>query len=213
MAQTPQYAGFLFTVWLLFAVSCLADKAPSASIEFTLGPQTQRRHRRSGQYGTSEVVYGPLVPRINGAHNQSELLGRAMPGEPGKDEYGPLITVPGCWFCPPIDIALKTGRALLDALDTATMQRYMRITDDSSLWNKCVFYTASTTKPNPEYLSEKASTWACSKNKLSVWVSKPMISAPILAIAAGQHVQLTQSSKPAPLAKQGHGNQPVREIP
>ncbi len=176
MTQTAPDAVLFLMVWLLFAATCLANKPPSASIELTLGPQTQHRHHTSNQDGIAEVAYGPLVPRINGAQNHSTALRRAPAGAPGQDTYGPLFTVPGCVYCPKQDMLLKTGRDLLASLDTATMQTFMRLRDDDSLNNKCVFYTASTTKPFPAYLSDVTSVWACSKRKLSVWVGNSRIS-------------------------------------
>lgn len=217
MAPTTSNAVLFFVVWLLFAAVCLANKPPRASIGFTPGLQAQRRNQANGQSATAEMAYGPLVPRMNGAHNYSAALRRADPGAPGMDLYGPLLEVPGCviwyvksvlfmacldclkshcasktavlysrvapetcrlgrkwltfWDSPKQDIRKLTGRDLLASLTTERMQEYMRIDSPESLRNKCVFYTASVSKPNPQYLSDKASIWACEKKKLSVWVS------------------------------------------
>lgn len=82
------------------------------------------------------------------------------------------------WDSPKEDVRGKTGRDLLASLTTEAMQTYMRINGAESLKNKCVFYTASTTKPNPEYyLSDEASIWACSKGKFSIWVSNSRLPA------------------------------------
>jgi hypothetical protein len=172
MAQTSRNVVLFVLAWLWFTAACLADKPPSGSIEFTPGSRTQRRHHQkaNSQYGASEMVYGPLVPRVHSTPNGSELLGRADPGYPGLDTYGPLVHVPGCFYCPPKDVLALTGRDLLASLTTEKMQTYMRISDKKDLFNKCVFYTSAVRQP-PKYLSEKASTWACSKNKLSIWVS------------------------------------------
>ena len=180
MQTTPPPVFFLI-VWLLLTATCLADKHPSASIQFTPGPQSQRRHHRNGQYGAVEMVHGPLVPRMDGGNNHSELLRRA----PASNTYGPLLKIPGCFYCVEDSIANKQGRDLLKSLSTEAMQRYMRLGSlaAAGLKDKCVFYTMSLTKPNPKYLSAKASSWACSKNKFSVWVGnsrKPGYSHPAI---------------------------------
>ncbi|KAK4118093.1 hypothetical protein N657DRAFT_694647 [Parathielavia appendiculata] len=172
MLQTTSSTVFLFIAWLLFAAtSCLAGKRPSASIEFIPGPpRSQRRYHRDSEYGAAEVVYGPLVPRMHGVHNQSEPHGRRANPD-GMDEYGPLLRVPGCFYCPPQNVLQLTGRPLLDSLTTAKMQQYMRVGRPEDLKNKCVFYTAYVRVPKPDgaSLSKEASDWACSKSKFSIW--------------------------------------------
>ncbi|OIW22416.1 hypothetical protein CONLIGDRAFT_222956 [Coniochaeta ligniaria NRRL 30616] len=164
----------LMIVWLLFTTTGLADKPPSASIDFTLGTKGQHLHRkdRESGYGIDVPVYGPLVP--SRTHNRSEMLRRAdPPGFPGVDLYGPLLNVPGCFFCPEQEVTAKTGRDLLAELTTAKMQSYMRARQ-RDLVNKCVFYSAAVRQP-PRYLSDETSVWACSKRKFSIWVSRQHI--------------------------------------
>ena len=98
MAPATPNSLLFFGVWLLFAATCLASKAPSASIGFTPSLKAQRRNHVDDRSGTAEMVYGPLVPRMNGAHNHSTSLRRAAPGEPGSDLYGPLFSMPGCFY-------------------------------------------------------------------------------------------------------------------
>lgn len=183
--------------WLLFAAACLADKLPSAAIDFRASPQHQRRHHDEKHDGTGEAVYGPLVPRILGTHNQSQIFGRAEPGEPGEDGYGPLMSVPGCLWCPEQNVAAGTGRALLASLTTQKMQSYMRIGSPSDLENKCVFYSKAVNQP-PQYLSKDASVWACKHSKLSIWVRS--------GFTARTAINCSDlSPQPAPVAQQVHG--------
>jgi hypothetical protein len=170
MAQTARETVFLFIAWLVFATTGLADERPSASIHFTPGSRTKRRHHRNSQYSAAEVIYGPLVPRIHGTQVQSEVLGRAEPGEPGLDTYGSLIHVPGCFYCPPQDLLLLTGRQLLQSLTTEKMQTYMRINGKTDLLTS-VSFVPRPSLSLPNISAKKASTWTCSKNKLSIWVS------------------------------------------
>ncbi|KAK3897107.1 hypothetical protein C8A05DRAFT_48149 [Staphylotrichum tortipilum] len=169
MAQTAPNAVVFLIVWLLFATTtCLANKHPSASIGFTPDVRSQRRHRRTDQYGAAEMVHGPLVPRMDGAHNQSELRCRAAPA----NTYGPLVVIPGCFLCVPDNLGnLKDGRALLKELSTEAMIRYMRpgTLAAGALKNKCVFYTASRNKAVRPNLSAGATAWACSHGKYSIW--------------------------------------------
>lgn len=152
-------------------VTCLADKPPAGSIGFAVGTKGQQLHSKEHEsgYGIDDVpTYGPLVP--SGTYNRSEMLRRAEPpGFPGLDLYGPLLHVPGCFFCPEEDVTAKTGRALLADLTTQKMQTYMRMRQND-LRNKCVFYSAAVHQP-PQYLSDLTSVWACSKRKFSIWVS------------------------------------------
>ncbi|KAK3896802.1 hypothetical protein C8A05DRAFT_39651 [Staphylotrichum tortipilum] len=168
MARTAPNAVVFLIMWLLFATTtCLANKHPSASISFTPGVRSQRRQRRTDQYGAAEMVHGPLVPRMHHLHNQSELRGRAAPA----NEYGPLVVIPGCFYCVPDNIAKLKGRDLLKSLTTEAMISYIRAGTlaAGALKNKCVFYTASRNKAVLPNLSKIATDWACLYGKYSIW--------------------------------------------
>ncbi|KAK3367562.1 hypothetical protein B0H63DRAFT_535558 [Podospora didyma] len=164
MEQFAWTATIVLVVWLLFAAPGAADLPPSGSIQFTA--KSERHASPVYHIDNVPVYYGPLVSR-RAVQNRSRgiLLGRA--GDPATIEYGPLIDVPGCFFCPKEETLDKKGRELLAELTTATMITYMKATP-AKLRNKCVFYTAAVTKP-PEYLSTGASAWACQHNKYSIW--------------------------------------------
>jgi hypothetical protein len=167
--MAAQIARNAVVAWLLLAATCLADKVPSAAIESSGASRHQGRHGDTEHYSTDEAVYGPLVPRMLGVHNQSGIFARAEDGTPGEDGYGPLIRVPGCLWCPEPNLAALTGRGLLESLTTQKLQSYMRIKRPSDLENRCVFYSAALRKP-PEHLSVDASKWACKYGKVSIWV-------------------------------------------
>ncbi|KAM7184014.1 hypothetical protein V8F33_013245, partial [Rhypophila sp. PSN 637] len=128
------------------------------------------------------TVYGPLVTSGDGREQHTNwtgigtmLYGRAdgRPGFPGEDKYGKLITTPGCFICPNPETDVKTlkGRDLLSRLDTNTMITYM-LNSEEGLKDKCVFYSRAEYDPpgRREGLSKEASVWACSRNKISIWV-------------------------------------------
>ncbi|KAH8895444.1 hypothetical protein GQ53DRAFT_820275 [Thozetella sp. PMI_491] len=160
------YATTLLIVWLSsFAATGLAGTAASDPIQVA---QRQHGQHDVSAYDGDVPIYGPLVPR--GSLNGSSLINRAEdPGFPGEDTYGVLVDVKGCFFCPEAEVLVKTGRDLLADLTTAKMKTYMRITSNRDLNNKCVFYSQAVEVGGPKWLSDKASTWACSHNKISIW--------------------------------------------
>ena len=110
----------------------------------------------------------------NSSVSRNILYGRNDDMEPDDRNpdgapYGPLASVPGCFYCPTIDDLALEGRVLLDSLSTEKMKTYMRKDIDDRLHDVCVFYTSSLTKPSPPYLSKGASEWACRKKKMTIW--------------------------------------------
>ncbi len=156
-----QVFGLICLLLALLTSAELKDVPPDAVVPRALGA--------GGSAGTLEFARDS-----NGSITDAALLGRAdPPGTPGVDQYGPLINYRGCFYCKNVNTDEMTslrGRRLINYLSTDKMMTLMRISNKEDLRNKCVFYTASTTKPNPQYLSEQASVWACSKNKFSIWV-------------------------------------------
>lgn len=183
----------LVSLWLLLAsaVAVLANESPSfADSELSLGEVGQKANliETASQDDQEEDIptYGPLVSRSDTEQqwgsNQNQtaawadmgslLYSRAdPPGFPGTDTYGKLLNTPGCFFCPnpPQNLFNLRRRGLLRALDTNTMISFM-LNTPAGLENKCVFYSRAVRNP-PEYLSDATSVWACSKNKISIWVS------------------------------------------
>lgn len=174
----------ILVAWTLLAASGIAStpslEDPSGSIEFSL--EVQRRHEsHDSDEGEVETIYGQLVghrgpkPAANvrgttSVNTSSTIVfPRADPGFPGVDKYGPLVRVPGCFFCPPQSTTPLTGRDLLESLSTDKMRSYMRVNEADALKHKCVFYTRALRAT--KYLSERASTWACAHQKFSIWVS------------------------------------------
>ncbi len=169
------------------------NRPKAGGIHLSTEPRRERRARLRGEYGRVPDAHIPEPNEMWAPPNKTIPFGSAhdyhvtggtitrrqsgggtpdgRPGFPGEGVYGPLVEVPGCFYCPPLDLREPNleGRELLKELTTEKMMTFMRARKPQ-LKNKCVFYTQAVFKP-PEWLSDEVSVWSCAHNKLSIWVS------------------------------------------